>query len=257
MKQFVSKNPAPANRIDSMFSSETYFGTDFRVVVSSAEWLGTKFQVFAYILVPQNAIPSSFLFHGKVQNGIPSVCSTTQPLNCSTKRSGRKKLILYHRYYYSTHMLIVFFCSNKYSFIYLLLILFHSTEFRAFFSLAERFGTEFREFSVPRNSRNSAGINQLFRLFRLPRNNFFVGNCQPYSVPLSCVFGEPLVLFYCVFWSTGLCFLVPLCTTLLCFWGTPYAILLCFWSTGLCFLVPLCTTLLCFRVTPNAILLCF
>jgi hypothetical protein len=42
------------------------------------------------------------------------------------------------------------------------------------------FGTEFRDFCIPRNSRNSVGINQLFRLFRLPRNNFFVGNCQPY-----------------------------------------------------------------------------
>ncbi len=65
----------------------------------------------------------------------------------------------------------------------LLLFLFHGTEFRAFFSSAERFGTEFREFSVPRNRQNSAGRNQLFRLFRLfrlPQNNFFVGNCQPY-----------------------------------------------------------------------------
>jgi hypothetical protein len=59
------------------------------------------------------------------------------------------------------------------------LILFYSKEFRAFFSSVERFGTEFREFSVPWNSRNSAGTNQLFRLFRLPRNNFSVGNCQP------------------------------------------------------------------------------
>jgi hypothetical protein len=40
---------------------------------------------------------------------------------------------------------------------------------------------KFREFSVPRNSLNSAGTNQLFRLFRLPRNNFLVGNCQSYS----------------------------------------------------------------------------
>jgi hypothetical protein len=39
----------------------------------------------------------------------------------------------------------------------LLLFLFLCTEFRAFFSSAERFGTEFREFSVPRNSRNSTG----------------------------------------------------------------------------------------------------
>jgi hypothetical protein len=40
--------------------------------------------------------------------------------------------------------------------------------------------SEFREFSVPQNSRNSAKTNQLFRLFRLQRINFFVGNCQPY-----------------------------------------------------------------------------
>ncbi len=51
----------------------------------------------------------------------------------------------------------------------LLPFLFHGTEYRAFFSSAERFGTEFREFSVPRNS---ARTHQLFRLFRLPRNHF-------------------------------------------------------------------------------------
>jgi hypothetical protein len=41
----------------------------------------------------------------------------------------------------------------------LLLILFHGIKFRAYVSSVERFGTEFREFSVPRNSRNSAGTN--------------------------------------------------------------------------------------------------
>jgi hypothetical protein len=89
----------------------------------------------------------------------------------------------------------------------------------AFFPSPERFGTEFREFSVLRNGsernsksllqflfhgtefkehssplrnssdrnsdsflfRGTAGTNQMFRLFRLPRNNFFVGNCQPNS----------------------------------------------------------------------------
>jgi|LakMenEpi03Aug12_release.lakeMendotaPanAssembly.Ray.scaffolds.fasta_scaffold414705_1 hypothetical protein len=79
---------APANRIDSMFLSETCFGTEFRVVVSPPEWFGKE-------------------------------------------------------------------------------ILFHGTEFQAFLSTAERFGTEFREFSAPRNRWNSAGTNQLFRLFRL------------------------------------------------------------------------------------------
>jgi hypothetical protein len=56
---------------------------------------------------------------------------------------------------------------------------YNGTEFRAFFSSVEWFGMW--EFSVLRNSRNSIGDNHLFRLFRLPENNFFVGNCQPYS----------------------------------------------------------------------------
>jgi hypothetical protein len=47
------------------------------------------------------------------------------------------------------------------------------------FFLAEGFGTEFREFSVPRNSPNSVRNTHLFRLFRLPQNYFFVGNSQP------------------------------------------------------------------------------
>jgi hypothetical protein len=38
----------------------------------------------------------------------------------------------------------------------------------------------FPGFSVLRNSRNSIGNNPLFRLFRLSRNYFFVGNSQPY-----------------------------------------------------------------------------
>ncbi len=65
----------------------------------------------------------------------------------------------------------------------LILFLFLSTEFQAFFSSAEWFGMEFREISVPRNSRNSARTNQLFRLFRRPRNNFFVGT-YPCHVPI-------------------------------------------------------------------------
>ncbi len=83
----------------------------------------------------------------------------------------------------------------------------HGTEFRVVFSSAEWFGTEFRDYasifvprneipscflfrgrvrngiprgSVPRNSWNSVGKKQLFRLFCLPRNYFFVGNSQPY-----------------------------------------------------------------------------
>ncbi len=53
-----------------------------------------------------------------------------------------------------------------------LLLFLYGTEFRVFFSSAEWLGTEFREFSVQRNTLNSARTNQLFRLFRLPQNNF-------------------------------------------------------------------------------------
>jgi hypothetical protein len=83
-KLAFTKNPAPANR---MFSSKTasernseslllfwLHGTEFRVVFSSAEVFGTEFQVFSSIFVPRNGIPSSFLFHGMVQNEILRVC---------------------------------------------------------------------------------------------------------------------------------------------------------------------------------------
>ncbi len=127
------KNPAPANRLDSMFLSETCSGrefrefdsiffhrTEFRPFFSSAEWFRKEFWKFS---VPRNG--------------------------------------------------------SEWNSESLLLFLFHGTEFWVFFSSEERFITEFREFSVPQNSRNSARTNQLFRLLRLMRNNFFVGICQP------------------------------------------------------------------------------
>ncbi len=53
-----------------------FHGTEFRVVISSAEGFGTELWEFASIFVPQNGIPSCFLFCGKVRNGIPRVfCS--------------------------------------------------------------------------------------------------------------------------------------------------------------------------------------
>jgi hypothetical protein len=61
----------------------------------------------------------------------------------------------------------------------LLLFLFYGIDFRVIFSSVERFGTEFREFSVSQKTRNSVGNNHWFRLFHLPQNYFFVGNSQP------------------------------------------------------------------------------
>jgi hypothetical protein len=48
-----TKNPAPANRIDSMFLS--------RVVVSSAEWFRIEFREFASNFVPWYRLLSIFL----------------------------------------------------------------------------------------------------------------------------------------------------------------------------------------------------
>ncbi len=69
-KLVLTKNSAPANRIESMILSTKCFGTEFRelllflfhgkefrVVFSSTEWFGAEFQVFAYILAPQKGIP--------------------------------------------------------------------------------------------------------------------------------------------------------------------------------------------------------
>jgi hypothetical protein len=108
-----------------------------------------------------------------------------------------------------------------------LLFWFHGTEFRVVFLSAERLGTLLWEvasifvsrngipscflfrgrvrngiprFSVSRNNRNSVGNNYLFRLFRLPRNYFFVGNSQPYSGAVHCsvygVYFNTCIKFY-------------------------------------------------------------
>ncbi len=50
-----------------------FHGTDFRVVVSSAEGFGTEFREYTSIFVTRNGIPSCFLFRGRVRNGIPEV----------------------------------------------------------------------------------------------------------------------------------------------------------------------------------------
>jgi hypothetical protein len=132
---------------------------------------------------------SWFLFRGMLRNGIPKVyfyffCTERNSELCSLPRNGSER---------NSENLHLFW--------------FHGTEFRAVFSSAEEFGTELWEFasifvpwngiprcflfrgrvrngiprfSVPRNNRNSVGNNHLFRLFRLPRNYFFVGNSQPY-----------------------------------------------------------------------------
>ncbi len=152
--------------------------TEWTHVFSSETCIGMEFREFASIFVSRNGIPSWFLFRGLVWNRIPSVCFQF----CSTERNS--ELFSLQRN------------GSERNFESLLLFLFHSTEFIEFFSSSERFRTEFREFSVPRKSRDSAGTNHLFRLFWLPRNNFFVGkkNCQPQSETVASSPGKNVLI---------------------------------------------------------------
>ncbi len=57
-----------------------FHGTEFRVDFSSAEGFGREFWEFASIFVQRNGIPSCFLFHGRVRDGIPTAfCSAEHP----------------------------------------------------------------------------------------------------------------------------------------------------------------------------------
>ena len=115
-----------------------------------------------------------FLFRGLVRNGIPRVCFYI----CSTERNSELFSLPLKGSEKNSETLISFW--------------FHGKEFRDFdsvfvqrngilssFLFRGRVRNGIPRFSVPRNSRNSVGNNHLFRLFRLPRNHFFVGNSQP------------------------------------------------------------------------------
>jgi hypothetical protein len=86
---------------------------------------GMEFREFASIFVPTNGIPSCFLFRQIAWNRIPGVCfyfGSTEPNTklFSLWRNGSER---------NTESLLLF--------------LSYGTEFRAFFSSAERFGMEF------------------------------------------------------------------------------------------------------------------
>ncbi len=155
---------------------------------SAKNWSFTELaQLLCSLWRPLHSTLIIFLFHGMVRNGIPRVCFYF----CSTERNSK--------------LIFLPLKSSEGNFESLLLVWYHGTEFRVVFSSAEGFGRQFWEFacifvqqngipncflfpgrvwngiprvSFPRNSRNSVGNNHLFRLFRLPRNYFFVGNSQ-------------------------------------------------------------------------------
>jgi hypothetical protein len=109
---------------------------------------------FSSVLATGTLNPGKFYLNFNIfvfRNGIPSICFYF----CSTERNSELFSLPRNGSERNSESLILF--------------LFHGTELRAFFFSAEWFGTEFREFSDPWNSRNSAGTNQLFRLFCLLR----------------------------------------------------------------------------------------
>jgi hypothetical protein len=74
MKKFsFTKNPAPANRIDSLFLSETCFRTEFKEF-ASIFFHGTEFRAFSPPRTGSERKSESFLFRGMFQNGISRVC---------------------------------------------------------------------------------------------------------------------------------------------------------------------------------------
>ncbi len=77
----------------------------------------------------------------------------------------------------------VFFSSEKW----------FGTEFRGFVASEKWFGTEIRSFSLTRNRRNSDGTVVSSVLFRITRNNFFVGKWQPYPQLSECEYALNLI----------------------------------------------------------------
>jgi hypothetical protein len=114
--------------------------------------LGTKFREFASIFFPRTGISSIFLLCGTVRNGIPTVFCSAEWFRTESQEFAS----IFVPWYRIPRILLLCGSVRK----------------------------EFREFYVPRNSRNSARTNQLFRLFRLPRNNFLSEGASktPYTI---------------------------------------------------------------------------
>jgi hypothetical protein len=111
--------------------------------------------------VARKGIPSCVLFRGMVWNGIPRICIYLGP------RNGITSCVLFRRRVWNRIMGVCFYFVPR-------------NGIPSCFLFRGRVRNEIPRFSVPRNNRNSVGNNHLFRLFRLPRNYFFVGNSQPY-----------------------------------------------------------------------------
>jgi hypothetical protein len=133
-------------------NSQTNLTKQFVHTSEVVKCFGMEFRVFDSIFCPLNGIPNCFLFRGMVLNGIPRV----RFYFCYTEQNSESILSLVLN---GIPRVCFYFCYKE-----------QNSE--SFFSSKEWFGTEFQKFSVPHNSRNSSGTKHLFRLYRLPRNNF-------------------------------------------------------------------------------------
>ncbi len=115
------------------------------------------------IRLPRFAL-SWFLFRGMVRNGIPRIWQFAFIL---VPRNGIPSCVLFRRRVRNRIMGVCFFFVSW-------------NGIPSCFLFRGRVRNGIPRCCVPRNNRNSVGNNHSFRLFRLPRNNFLVGNCQPY-----------------------------------------------------------------------------
>jgi hypothetical protein len=69
------------NGIPRIYFSFLLHAKELQNVFSSADWFGTEFREFLYILIPRNGIPSCVLFRRWVRNRIMEVCFYFFPRN--------------------------------------------------------------------------------------------------------------------------------------------------------------------------------
>jgi hypothetical protein len=136
------------NGIQSLFCSENDLEQDSEVFLFR-KWFGTEFRGFSQLKMVRNGIPRGFIFREKFGTELRWFFSSEK--------------------WFGTEFRWCFSSENWFG-----------TEFREFFSSEKWFGTEFRAFSLPQNWRNFDGTAVCSDLFRILRNNYFVGKWQPY-----------------------------------------------------------------------------
>ncbi len=135
----------------------------FRVGFSSTEWFGTAFREIIYIICCTGgkefrAVFSSLEWFGTEFRELASILVSL---------NGIPSCVLFRRRVQNRIMGVCFY------------FFFPRNGIPSCFLYRGRVRNGIPRFSVPQNNQNSVGNNHLFRLCRLPRNYFFVGNSRP------------------------------------------------------------------------------